>query len=109
MFGYSGTDSQQECQIFAPVARFLSTVLPDQWYYNAGCKPTEEVIYKRPELVHRVKLLFGVHMLGPQLYNMKWKEWRQQYTVHLLTRHRYYLDVENLEKWPFFDEINIKD
>ena len=97
-------------------ARFLRLWLdsyrqyyPDQWYYNAGCKPTEEVLYKRPELVHRVKLLFGVHMLGPQLYKTMWKEWRQQYTVHLLARHRYYLDVENLEKWPFFDEINIKD
>jgi hypothetical protein len=97
-------------------ARFLRLWLesyrqyyPDQWYYNAGCKPTEEVLYKRPELVHRVKLQFGVHMLVPELYRVMWKEWRQQYTIHLLIRHRSYLDKEHLQKWPFFDEINIKD
>jgi hypothetical protein len=97
-------------------ARFLRLWLdsyrqyyPDQWYYNAGCKPTEEVLYKRPELVHRVKLLFGVHMLVPQLYWTLWKEWRQQYTVHLLMRHRSYLDKDHLQNWPNFDEINIMD
>jgi hypothetical protein len=67
------------------------------------------VLYKRPELVHRVKLLFGVHMLVPTLYWTLWKEWRQLYTIHLLIRHRSYLDEENLQKWPFFDENNIKD
>ena len=97
-------------------ARFLRLWLdsyqqyhPDLWYYNAGCKPTEEVLYKRPELVHRVKLLFGVHSLVGNLYKTLWKEWRQQYTIHLLTRHRSYLDKEHLEKWPIFDENNIKD
>jgi hypothetical protein len=97
-------------------ARFLHLWLqsyrkyyPDQWYYNAGCKPTEEVLYKRPELVHRVKLLFGVHMLVHNLYKTLWKDWRKQYTVHLLMRHRSYLDKEHLGKWPSFDEKNIKD
>lgn len=96
-------------------ARFLRLWLdsyrqyyPDEWYYNAGCKPTEEVLYKRPELVHRVKLLFGVHMLVPQLYWTQWQEWRQQYTVHLLIRHRSYLDQGHLKKWPIFNEVNIK-
>jgi len=97
-------------------ARFLRLWLesyrqyfPDKWYYNAGCKPTEEVLYKRPELVHRVKLLFGVHMLMPQLYRTLWKEWRQQYTIHLMIRHRSHLDKEHFQKWPIFDEITIKD
>lgn len=97
-------------------ARFLRLWLlsyrqyyPDKWYYNAGCKPTEEVLYKRPELVHRVKLLFGVHMLVHNLYKTMWKDWRKQYTVHLLMRHRSYLDKEHLDKWPSFDENNIKD
>jgi hypothetical protein len=96
-------------------ARFLRLWLdsyrqyyPDRWYYNAGCKPAE-LLSKRPELVHRVNLLFGVHMLVPYLYHTLWKEWRQQYTVHLLTRHRTYLDKEHLQKWPSFDECNIKD
>ena len=97
-------------------ARFLRLWLdsyreyfPDQWYYNAGCEPTEEVLYKRPDLVHRVKLLFGVHMLVPQLYGTLWKEWRQQYTIYLQIRHLSYLDEEHIQKWPIFDEINIKD
>jgi hypothetical protein len=97
-------------------ARFLRLWLesyrqyyPDKWYYNAGCKPVEEILSKRPELVHRVKLLFRVHVLTHQLYKVQWKEWRQQYTIHLLIGHRYYLDKENFKKWPVFDEINIKN
>jgi nicotinamide mononucleotide adenylyltransferase len=83
---------------------------PDKWYYNAGCKPTYDILYKRPELVHLVKLLFGVHNLVPQLYKTQWKEWRQQYTIHLLIRHRSNWDEEkNIKMWPIFDEINIKD
>lgn len=97
-------------------ARFLGLWLKsyreyyaDRWYYNAGCKPTEELLYKRPELVHRVKLLFGVQMLVNNLYKTLWKDWRKQYSVHLLMRHRSYLDKEHLDKWPTFDETNIKD
>jgi hypothetical protein len=97
-------------------ARFLRLWLesyreyyPDRWYYNAGCKPTEEFLYKTPEIVHRVKLLFGVQMLIHNLYKTTWKHWRRQYSVHLLTRHRSYLDKEHLDKWPVFDENNIKD
>jgi hypothetical protein len=97
-------------------ARFLRLWLesykeyyPDRWYYNAGCKPTEELLYKTPELVHRVRLLFGVHMLIHNLYKTLWNDWRKQYSVHLLMRHRSYLDKEHLDKWPVFDENNIKD
>ncbi|KAJ9587788.1 hypothetical protein L9F63_018771 [Diploptera punctata] len=79
----------------------------DKWYYNAGCKPTEEILYKTPELVHRVKLLFGVHMLVHNLYKSYWKDWRKQYAIHLLINHRSYLDEEHLDKWPVFTEKNI--
>ncbi|PSN54203.1 hypothetical protein C0J52_03535 [Blattella germanica] len=95
-------------------ARFLPLWLnsyrkyyPEQWYYNAGCKPTEEILYKKPELVHRVKLLFGVHMLVGNLYKSYWKDWRKQYAVHLLINHRSYLDKEHFDKWNTFDEKNI--
>jgi hypothetical protein len=82
---------------------------PAEWYYNAGCKPVEEILSKRPELVHRVKLLFGVHVLADELYKKLWNEWRQQYSIHLLTGHRSYLDEDNFQKLPVFNEINIKD
>ncbi|PSN54197.1 hypothetical protein C0J52_03533 [Blattella germanica] len=95
-------------------ARFLKLWLEsykdyhaDQWYYNAACKPTEEILKKRPELIHRVKLLFGVHMLIHNLYKTYWEGWRNQYAIHLLIRHRSYLDKEHLDKWKDFDEKNI--
>ena len=81
----------------------------DRWYYNAGCKPTEEVLYRKPELVHRVKLLFGVHMLVHNLYKSYWEDWRKQYAIHLLVNHRSYLDKEHLDKWPEFTAENIRD
>lgn len=81
----------------------------DKWYYNAGCKPTEEILYKTPELVHRVKLLFGVHMLVHNLYKIYWEGWRKQYAVHLLLNHRSYLDKEHYDKWPVFTAENIKN
>jgi hypothetical protein len=97
-------------------ARFLSMWLesyrqyyPDDWYYNAGCKPTYEIIYKRPELVHLVKTLFGEQLLMTQLYKSQWKEWRQHYTIHLLIGHRSSWDAEHIKQWPIFDENNIKD
>ena len=81
----------------------------DQWYYNAGCKPTEEILYRKPELVHRVKLLFGVHMLVHNLYKTNWEDWKKQYAIHLLMNHRSYLDKEHFDKWPVFTPENIKD
>lgn len=78
----------------------------DKWYFNAGEYPTTSILYERPELVHRVKLLFGVHMLIHNLYKSHWKGWRDYYTIHLLIRHRSYLDKESPIK--NFDENNIK-
>jgi hypothetical protein len=99
-------------------ARFLRLWLesyrqyyPDRWYFNAGEKPTREVLLYRPELVHRVKVLFGVQGLSEELYRTEdWHEWRRFYAVHLLIRHRWYLDdFWNLFWWPRLHENNIKD
>ncbi|GAB6027910.1 hypothetical protein CHUAL_002125 [Chamberlinius hualienensis] len=78
----------------------------DKWYFNAGEYPTTSVLHKQPELVHRVKLLFGVHMLVHKLYKFYWPQWTNQFTVHLLIRHRSYLDKKSPIKT--FDEENIK-
>jgi hypothetical protein len=36
-------------------------------YYNAGERPTVEILYKQPELMHRVKLRLGVAQLMDEL------------------------------------------
>lgn len=75
----------------------------NKWYYNAGERPTVEVLYKRPELLHRVKLLFGVHYLIHKVYkaNEVWAEWRDQYCIHLLKRHQdKKFDEDNFSKPP---------
>lgn len=68
--------------------------LPTHRYYNAGERPTTEILHKQPELIHRVKWRFGVHMLMQELYDsMDWPNWQQnQDTIHLLINHRSYLD-----------------
>lgn len=81
-----------------PDARFLNEWLEtyrgaydkDKWYYNAGERPTVEVLYKHPEHVHRVKLLFGVHYLIHKVFKADevWAQWRDQYCIHLLKRHQ---------------------
>jgi len=78
----------------------------DRWYFNAGELPTKAVLYQHPEIVHRVKLLFGVHMLVKNLYKTFWDKWEEQYTIHLLMRHRSYLDKNSPIKE--FDEQNIR-
>ena len=89
--------------------KHLTESLTSGRYYNAGEKPTVEVLYKHPELVHRVKLKFGVHMLINQLYNSQvWDEWKSQDTIHLLMNHRYYLDP-HFRDYPEFNQDNIKD
>lgn len=78
-------------------------------YYNAGERPTTEILYKQPSLVHRVKCRFGVHMLMHELYDStEWPGWQQkQDTVHLLINHRSYLDPHYTE-YQDFDEDNIQ-
>lgn len=50
--------------------------------------PTEGILEKYPDLVHRVKSYFGVHYLVNNLYtNESWTEWKNYYALHLLSRH----------------------
>ncbi|GAB6027907.1 hypothetical protein CHUAL_002122 [Chamberlinius hualienensis] len=77
-----------------------------RWYFNAGEYPTTSVLYKQPELVHRVKRLFGVHDLLKELYQSNWPEWTNQFSVHLLIRHRTGVNKKGAIKT--FDEENIK-
>ncbi|RZF32434.1 hypothetical protein LSTR_LSTR001898 [Laodelphax striatellus] len=60
---------------------------PTLWYFNAGEWPTVSILWARPELVHRVKLLFGVHPLIDEVFVSVWPDWRKQFAIHLLTRH----------------------
>lgn len=99
-------------------ARFLKLWLesyrdyhPDSWYYNAGEKPMKEVLVYKPELVHTVHTLLGVHTLSERLYVWdKWDSWRKYYTIHLIVRHRNYMDtLWNNYWWPDLDETNICD
>ena len=78
-------------------------------YYNAGERPTTVILHRRPELIHRVKLKFGVHMLMRELYDStEWPDWRRkQDTIHLLINHRSYLDP-HFKQFPDFDEHNIQ-
>lgn len=79
-------------------------------YYNAGERPTTEILHRWPHLIHRVRLRFGVHMLMHELYDSSdWRDWRQsQDTIHLLINHRSYLDP-HFAQYPDFDEDNIRD
>lgn len=99
-------------------ARFLKLWLesyrdynPDSWYYNAGQKPMWEILVYKPELVHTVQTLLGVHTLTERLYIWdSWDNWRKYYSVHLSVRHRHYLDkLWNYLRWRDFDETNICD
>ena len=48
------------------------------WYYNAGEAPTANILARRPELVHRVKLQFGVENLPGELYSETWSGWEER-------------------------------
>lgn len=100
-------------------ARFLKEWLntykdyrSDRWYYNAGERPTTEVLYKRPELIHRVKVLFGAdNKYIHNLFQQQWPEWKNFYALHLLYRHQYLLhNISNKATFPVeLDENNIGD
>ena len=83
---------------------------PTMWYYNAGQVPTQLILGKCPHLVHPVRDLFGVQNLAEELYSKEdWKEWSEQYAIHLLFRHREYLAKEDVKESGIadFDEKNI--
>lgn len=81
-----------------------------KWYYNAGERPTIEVLYKEPELLHRVKVLFGADTKYIfKLLQEKWEGWREFYIIHLLIGHQYLLkNVTEKAIFPVnFTETNI--
>lgn len=83
---------------------------PTLWYYNAGEVPTT-ILAKCPDLVYRVHDQFGVRMLSKELYETPdWQEWRKQYAVHLLFRHRDYLAKNDVQESGVvdFDENNVQ-
>lgn len=98
-------------------ARFLKKYLDcyksydkEKWYYNAGERPTVEVLYKEPELIHRVKVLFGADIkFAINLFQHRWSGWRDMYAIHLLSNHQYlFKNLSNRAKFPVeFDENNI--
>ncbi|EFX86324.1 hypothetical protein DAPPUDRAFT_313305 [Daphnia pulex] len=77
---------------------------PELWYYNAGERPTTEILFHHPELIHRVKVQFGADLvLSLNLYTKKEFDWRSLDTIHLMINHRSYLDP-NYNQTPSFDE-----
>ena len=94
-----------------PNSRFLKLYLDgyrdyhsNEWFYNSGLYPTDEILKKKPELVHRVKGQFGAE--GPRIcpmlfsrYDPKWKE--IFYTIHLYIRG----NVVTKQQWCFSGNI----
>lgn len=94
-------------------ARFLQLWLnsyadyrPERWYYNAGELPAR-ILEKQLNLVHRVPESFGVYDLVSELYKERWEKWTTYHSIHLLARHRGYLDKESPIKE--FNETNTLD
>ena len=84
------------------------------WYYNAAEAPTQRILRQRSDLVNRVEELFGVHNLAEKLYGTEsnqWPEWRNYYSIHLLSRHRDYLVKSDVQQSNIldFDEKNIQN
>ena len=78
-------------------ARFLTEWLDSyhfydstQWYYNAGHYPTNNILKKHPEYIHRVIESFGVMNAPtycPKIYSFYYPNWRKEYySFHLLIR-----------------------
>ncbi|CAH0776321.1 unnamed protein product [Bemisia tabaci] len=83
-----------------------------RWYYNAGELPTTSVLHHHPELVHRVKVLFGNDLkFRYKLFRQYWPDWRQHYTFHLLARHLGKLrNISSVATYPVvFDEYNVQN
>lgn len=80
----------------------------DRWYYNGGERPTVEILYRHPELIHRVKGNFGADTgVSVSVYKNPQMDWRRLDIIHLLMGHRSYMDP-NFNKTPIFDENNIR-
>ncbi|KAJ9599989.1 hypothetical protein L9F63_009699 [Diploptera punctata] len=81
------------------------------FYFNAGEKPMVEIIRRKPELVHSIRYSLGVEGLTRNLYVWDtWSNWRRYYSIHLMIRHRRYMDtLWNYLQWRTLDESNICD
>lgn len=99
-------------------ARFLKLWLEsyrdyeaDKWFYNAGEKPTIDILMKHPYLIHREKNYLAEWIGTPQMiYLDKSDAWRQHYAIHLLIRHQYILgrNLTETATYPvIFNEQNI--
>ncbi|XP_046641059.1 uncharacterized protein LOC124326343 [Daphnia pulicaria] len=97
-------------------ARFLPLYLEsykdnyrsDEWYYNGGERPTTEILFHQPHLIHRVKGDFGADTsVSMSLYKNRKFDWRHLDIIHLLMNHRSYMDPK-YNQTPVFDENNIR-
>ena len=84
---------------------------PSMWYYNAGEKPTTQILDKCPKLVHVEERDIGVSTkLSMKLYeDPYWSGWKNMFAIHLLTRHRSYLTPNDVKSSGIheFNEKNI--
>ncbi|XP_018901546.2 uncharacterized protein [Bemisia tabaci] len=87
----------------------------EEWYYNAGELPTKSVLWRRPDLIHRVKVLFGndIRFQG-NLFQRYWPAWRKHhFTFHLLIRRKHQAALHSINrkaKYPVeFDDVNLQD
>lgn len=82
----------------------------DRWYFNAGENPTKSILWKHPELVHRVKVHFGADTkYALNIFQELWSGWKNYYALHLLVNHQYLLhDLTPKATFPVvFNETNI--
>ena len=89
----------------------MSIFRPTAWYYNAAEAPTKQILTRRPDLITRIKVKFGVQNLADKLYLESDFNWKNYYAVHLLSRHRDYLAKMDVEQSKIlnFDEFNVQN
>lgn len=83
-------------------ARFLKFILEsykmydtNRWYYNAAELPTRAILQKYPQIIHRVKVKFGVDapVACKYFYKEYHDDWQTEYyTFHMVAR-------ENVIQW----------
>ncbi|XP_076316303.1 uncharacterized protein LOC143228818 [Tachypleus tridentatus] len=78
---------------------------PDRLYYNAGELPTEMILERQPNLVHRVPYEFGLRNLSYFLYGVHRTDWKNFHVIHLSSNKAHLVSNVHLEE---FDEENIK-
>ena len=72
-------------------------------YYNAGERPTIEILHPHPELIHRVNGNFGAGFLtSMELYKNTDFDWRKLDAIHLLINHRQYSKTTKLNYFCLF-------